>query len=150
MACPFFMPTRRSDDGDWPHPSRLPLAGGWQGYCTAPGYEGAIPDAVQLQQDCNLGYASTCPRLPAQRAWDAVRFSITGEDMSAIRLAYICERNHLPGEHGMLQYQPEDRRWLKAHADPRIQRMAECFLECWLLRRQPAPAAPTKNLHERS
>ena len=145
------MPTRRFDDGEWLHPSRLPLGGGWEGHCTAPGHEGSVPDRQQLQQNCNLGYASTCPRLPAQRAWDSVRFCVSGQENSVISLAYVCERNHLPGEHGRLEYRLADRRWAKFHGDPRIQTMAECFLDSWLRRRQAGSAeAPSEDLDERS
>jgi hypothetical protein len=145
------MPTRRFDDGEWLHPSRLPLGAGWEGYCTAPGHEGSIPDRQQLQQDCNLGYASACPRLPAQRAWDTVRFCVSRQEISVISLAYVCERNHLPREHGMLEYRLEDRRWVKPHGDRRIQAMAECFLDSWLRRRQVSSAeTPIEDLHERS
>ena len=76
MACPFFMPTSKLEDGGWLHPSRLPLGGGWTGHCSAPGHEGAEPTNQELRELCNLGYAASCPRLPKERAYDAVRFSI--------------------------------------------------------------------------
>ncbi len=58
MACPFFMPTSKLEDGGWLHPSRLPLGGGWIGHCSAPGYEGAEPTNQELRELCNLGYAT--------------------------------------------------------------------------------------------
>jgi len=132
VACPFFMPTRRFEDGEWLHPARLPLGCGWEGYCTAPGHEGAVPEPARLQQECNLGYASSCPHLPEVRAWDAVRFAVTGEQESRICVTYVCERRHLPVEHGNLEYRVQDAHWTSLHPDPRVQKMAECFLESWI------------------
>jgi hypothetical protein len=75
LACPFFMPTQRADDTGWPHPARLPLGGGWMGLCRAPGHEPCEPSPRDLQELCNLGYATRCSRLPKERAADAVRFA---------------------------------------------------------------------------
>lgn len=133
MACPFFMPTRKSEDAMWIHPSRLPLGAGWDGNCTAPSANGAIPARDQLDH-CNLGYASDCPRLPKERKWDAVRFAVASEHESRICLTYVCERNHLPSQHGRLEYSMVHDRWLSSHEDIRIQKMAECFLDSWLVR----------------
>jgi len=149
LACPFFMPTRRSQDGVWIHPARLPLGCGWEGHCTAPGYEGTIPDVEQLQGGCNLGYA-TCPRLPQQRTWDAVRFAVAGEQESRISLSYVCEKNHLPCEHGRLEYIVQADQWVLPHSDPRIQRLAECFLASWLQRTRPQPDLQSESIHERN
>ena len=63
MACPFFMPVEKLENGAWPHPARLPLGGGWSGRCTAPGHEGEIPTQSALEEFCNLGYAARCGRL---------------------------------------------------------------------------------------
>ena len=32
MACPYFMPVEKLENGTWPHPSRLPLGSGWRGF----------------------------------------------------------------------------------------------------------------------
>ena len=126
MACPFFMPTQRLQGGAWMHPSRLPLAAGWEGVCTAPGHEGSTPDSFEA---CNLGYACNCPRLPRERSWDAVRFAVVQESQERILLVYTCEKAHLPAGHGNLEFRIHDGAFLNPHSDPRIQRMAECFLE---------------------
>ena len=141
MACPFFMPTRKSDRGSWQHVRRLPLGAGWEGHCTAPGNEGVVPELQQVVQGCNLGYASECPHLPAQRSWDAVRFCVAREHPSAVFISYVCERSHLPGEHGTLQFRLADRQWVKRHSDERIQRMAQCYLDSWLVRTAQASDA---------
>ena len=132
LACPYFAPTQLSNEGAWIHPARLPLGAGWEGCCTAPGNEGVIPDARRLQQDCSLGYAFTCPHLPAERAWDAVRFCVSAESELFVNVSYVCERNHLPAEHGKLEYRLQNAAWTTRHFDTRIQTMAEAFLHAWL------------------
>jgi hypothetical protein len=131
LACPFFMPVRRLN-GPWLHPQRLPLGGGWQGHCTAPGHEGAVPEPEHLHAGCNLGYAADCPWLPPDRVWDAVRFSVASDGQERIVLCYVCEMAHRPGEHGQLEYGLLPKQWLRVHPDPRLQAMAECFLEAHL------------------
>jgi hypothetical protein len=151
LSCPYFMPTRKADNGVWLHPSRLPLGCGWEGYCTAPGYDGVIPEAERLQQECSLGYSSSCPRLPADRAWDAIRFVVARENESLIQLVYVCEKNHLPAEHGNLEYRVQDAQWVVEHADLRIQKKAECFLDSWLQKRLPALGdRESESIHEPS
>ena len=142
MACPFFMPTSKLDDGGWLHPSRLPLGGGWVGHCSAPGHEGAEPANDELRELCNLGYATGCPRLPTERTSDAVRFSIARDRGAQLLLWFVCESNHHPAAYGTLEYDLASGQWILSHSDMRIQTMAECYLQSYLLRRiQPAPAA---------
>lgn len=140
------MPVERLENGSWPHPARLPLGAGWQGHCTAPEHHGAIPDQHILEAFCNLGYASSCAWAPKNRPWDAVRFAVaaplngvtknpedtSGPLASLLRLQFICEKAHLPAEHGELEYDLPNSSWLSRHNDPRIQKMAECFLESYL------------------
>jgi hypothetical protein len=138
------MPLEKIENGGWLHPTRLPLGGGWNGHCTAPGHEGAIPSPDVLEGFCNLGYAAGCGWAPRERAWDAVRFAVaapaeaqknrkqTGDSASpTILLRYVCERNHLPVEHGELEYDLSTATWLERHDDPRVQKMAECFLQTY-------------------
>jgi hypothetical protein len=146
LACPFFMPTQKSENAMWIHPSRLPLGAGWDGDCTAHGIAATIPAGDQLAH-CNLGYASDCPRLPKERKWDAVRFAVASEHESRVCLAYVCERNHLPSEHGRLEYNLLLSRWLSSHTDPRIQKMAECFLDSWLAKSRRGVDAETAADH---
>ena|SRR2546427_10781502 len=135
------MPTRQLQDGAWSHPSRLPLGGGWSGHCYAPGHEGVVPTDEELRELCNLGYAASCPRLPLQRSCDAVRFSVACDCGSQLLVWFVCETGHCPAEHGTLEYNPSVKQWISRHSDPRIQKMAECYLESYLLRRnQPAAA----------
>ena len=138
LACPYFMPVSKLENGIWPHPSRLPLGCGWSGHCTAPGHEGTIPPSEVLEAFCNLGYASSCGWAPAVRAWDAVRFAISAPGGSSdapnriLCLMYVCERDHHPVTQGELKFDLATATWLRGHCDPRIQKMAECFLESYL------------------
>src|ERR1700730_1356710 len=161
MACPFFMPVEKLENGAWPHPARLPLGGGWGGCCTAPGHEGEIPAQRALEEFCNLGYAARCGSLPADRAWDAVRFAVTGGAQTKsgqerpgndgkgndpdgtrglpnriVHLRYVCERDHKPVEDGKLEFDAGVARCVQRHADERVQKMAECFMESHMARRK--------------
>ncbi|HEX8815002.1 MAG TPA: hypothetical protein VF753_05835 [Terriglobales bacterium] len=135
MACPFFMPTSRFDDGGWIHPSRLPLGAGWKGHCCAPGHEGVEPEADELREWCNMGYASGCGRRPKENSNDAVRFAVTRDSASQVNILYSIETAHLPAGHGTLEYDLAGQRFTTSLADARILKMAECFLQSHLARR---------------
>ncbi len=149
MACPFFMPMEKLENGSWPHASRLPLGGGWSGRCTAPGHENTAPSPDDLREYCNLGYAANCGRLPPERAWDSIRFgartvptdekNLTG---GQIQVRYVCERNHLPVEHGTLTFDAVSTHWEFRHSDDRVQRMAECFLASYMEKRKKREVNP--------
>jgi hypothetical protein len=146
MACPFFMPTSKLDDGGWLHPARLPLGGGWIGRCSAPGHEGAEPTNEELREFCNLGYAAGCSRLPEDRACDAVRFSVARDRGAKLEVWFVCESRHRPASHGILEYDLSLGQWASCHSDAHIQRMAECYLQSYLVRRiQPAAAGLTSS-----
>ena len=68
----------------------------------APRHQGVQPDDEALKQ-CNLGYAH-CSWLPAERIADAVRFCVSGEARSTLRILYAVELNHAPGESGALEF----------------------------------------------
>ena len=146
MACPYFMPVEKLENGAWPHPSRLPLGGGWRGYCTAPGHEGANPASEVLEAYCNLGYADGCSWAPRERHSDAVRFAViaprpakhssTADNAGTLlRVRFVCERNHRPQSDGELEFDLAHSTWVRTHEDLRIQKMAECFLASYLQRR---------------
>ncbi|MFZ0862149.1 MAG: hypothetical protein ABR881_16910 [Candidatus Sulfotelmatobacter sp.] len=147
MACPYFMPLEKLENGNWPHPARLPLGAGWSGHCMAPGHERETPAQNVLEALCNLGYAGSCSWTPQERVWDAVRFAVSappdsagqnkGQAVAAVTarvllLQYVCERDHRPVEHGDLEFDLSRVTWLRPHGNPCIQKMAECFLESYL------------------
>ncbi len=141
------MPVSKLQNGNWPHPARLPLGCGWTGHCTAEGHVNETPTQDILETFCNLGYATSCGWAPVQRPWDAVRFAVSaptdaglrvrsaistiGATARLMRLQYVCECNHLPVEHGELEFDLGQEAWVSRHADARIQKMAECFLESY-------------------
>jgi hypothetical protein len=131
------MPIEKFENGAWLHASRLPLGGGWSGRCTAPGHENEVPSQEELQDFCNLGYAQGCNRLPPERIWDSVRFAAKTvcsrkNGNRQIQVRYICERGHRPADHGFLEFDVAGAKWLKAHPDLRVQRLAECFMASYL------------------
>jgi hypothetical protein len=141
LACPYFVPSQKMENGAWPHPTRLPLGAGWAGCCSAPGHEGAMPSEGDLVEHCNLGYAAACPRLPAQRAFDAVRFAVVRDGGPRLILCFVCEREHRPAGHGTLEYDALLAQWAAPHPDPRIQKLAECYLDSYMTRKaRSAPA----------
>ena len=141
------MPVSKLDNGNWPHPARLPLGSGWSGVCTAPGHEGESPAQDVLEKFCNLGYAGDCAWSPQQRTCDAVRFCVSAPDertaqspARVLHLIYVCERDHHPIAHGDLAIDLATNHWLRSHEDPRIQKMAECFVDSYLRKKAPSIA----------
>jgi len=137
LACPYFVPREILNDGSWPHPSRLPLGAGWSGECCA-GAQPTTPGTAVLRDSCNLGNAAACPHLPADRDWDAVRFSIASTSLDQITLWYVCERGHAPIEHGKLTFNLAGGICRNPHPDPRVQRLANSYFEAWWMRQIPA------------
>ena len=124
MACPFFLPAQPTTLAELPHPQRLPLGDSFAGKCTA---ADIVPTEAMLH-DCNLGYAE-CAHLPADRAADAVRFSIRRDPKGLLHIHYVCEAAHAPVSSGVLAFDTAASQWHKVHDDHRLQRMAECCVE---------------------
>ena len=135
MACPFFLPQQRFES-DWPFPHRLPLGAGWAGVCTAPRHVGARPTQDELKNGCNVGYAKGCTRLPQERHADAIRFALGSESKGVQHVRFTCERGHLPAGHGELLYEKATATWLHKHENACVQRMAECYVQIQLERRE--------------
>jgi hypothetical protein len=134
VACPFFLPSERADDIALPHPARLPLGAAWRGTCEAPGHEPCTPTNRELEA-CNLGYAQTCQRLPKERSCDAIRLGVARDSNSLISLRYVMETGHQPAADGSLEYDRLVNGWISTYPEARIQKMAECFLQSYLERR---------------
>lgn len=133
LACPYFIPREMVQDGAWPHPSRLPLGAGWNGVCGASAAE-AVPAENHIREFCNLGYAAGCPQLPAERDWDAVRFSVAGLSEAEITLHYACERDHAPVAHGKLIYELPGGNSREPHPDRRVARLADGYVRAYRAR----------------
>ncbi len=87
------------------------------------------------------GYAAGCTWTPKEREWDAVRLGVlagrsykggTQPVDRVIQLRYVCERNHRPSADGVLQFNCTSAMWVEPHPNPRLQKMAECFLDSWM------------------
>ncbi|MFY9644522.1 MAG: hypothetical protein WAK29_05040 [Terriglobales bacterium] len=128
MACPYFVPREIVTGGPWPHPSRLPLGTGWTGSCRASGQEEPASDS-HIQDFCNLGYATACSHLPADRDWDAVRFSVANSNTDRLTLHFICELAHAPVAYGKLIFDLGSETWLTGHQDPRVLTLATAYVQ---------------------
>jgi hypothetical protein len=133
MACPYFCPTERLPRAFWPHPDRLPLGGGFDGFCRVRPAAEFRPGDARLREHCNLGYArGECGDFPLDADCDAVRFGISEEREEIVLVCYVLERDHRPFAHGFLQYHAGSRRFLSAPADPVLQRQAEAYADGYL------------------
>jgi len=134
MACPYFLPANAVPA----RCGRIRCACPW---ATADRkvrrarHEGAQPTDTELKDGCNLGYAR-CRRLPQQRPCDAVRFVLARDRDHTLDIQYVCEIGHAPGAHGMLEFDTGAARWTVSHPDPRLQKLAECYLDSYLRRKQ--------------
>jgi hypothetical protein len=120
-------------EADWPFPQRLPLGAAWSGSCTAA--QDATKPSVQELKSCNLGYARSCDKLPAERHADAVRFSLGEERGGLVRIRFAFEREYLPAGSGELVYEVASGGWQTEQSNPCLQRMAECYLSSQRKRR---------------
>jgi hypothetical protein len=111
------------------------LGGRWRGTCQAAPAEEWAPgdDALEV---CNLGYArGQCARFPGANGPDAVRFAVTGDDGSRVRIHYAAERDHHPFAHGALDYLTGEERFAAAPRGELLPRQAEAYVRLYLRRR---------------
>lgn len=85
-----------------------------------------------------MGYAAACPHLPADRKWDAVRFSVASTGREQVTFWYVCELGHAPVENGKLSFDLRRETWVNAHSDSRVQRLADCYLQIYRARQTNA------------
>lgn len=131
MACPYFYPIKPLADS-W-RPVHLPLGEPYGGECRAAA-EPYHPDGEQLRTLCNLGYGrKRCPHFAGGA--DAARFLIVRDTDSRITVSYVLERDHLPDEHGRLEYNTRSACFDPVHPNPNIQRQAAVYLEAYLRRK---------------
>ena len=117
----------------------LPLGDAWAGVCRADPERPWRPDEAMLRPLCNLGYArGNCARFPAQDGPDAVRFAVTQDDGSCVRIYLVIERDHCPFSHGLLEYSRELGAFFNPPADQIIERQARAYVESYLRRKSEA------------
>jgi hypothetical protein len=129
VACPFFMPTEPHERELWPHRYRLSLGDGFAGCCGAHAPESLCDDET-LRLQCNLGYAQ-CVHLPADRAFDAVRFAVHSESGAMLCVRFVCERAHLPGPCGELHYDLSSKAWMD-RPEPQLLQLADAAVRGWV------------------
>jgi hypothetical protein len=94
------------------------------------------PDRAIVLECCNLGYArGKCARFPDSAAPDAVRFAISGDDNGIVRLRFVVERDHLPLQHGGLEYSVENGSFAGGGLGELLRRQAEAYLESYFRRK---------------
>jgi hypothetical protein len=87
--------------------------------------------------NCNLGYArGECARFPAGEGPDAVRFTISGHESTAIRIYYVVERDHHPFAHGRLEYSPAAAGFVTPPETAALERQAQAYVESYLRRKE--------------
>ncbi len=102
----------------------------------APGQDGNPPTDTELGSCCNLGYAHDCARLPKERAADAVHFCVAGERDGVVSVGWVMVKDHAAAGHGKLEFEAETGSCGAPHADATVQRMAECYVQTYLQRKQ--------------
>jgi len=129
MACPYFDPSER-----------LPGLSGslgdlYAGSCRANAQHPWLPDEQTVSRRCNLGYArGCCPHFPADTGPDAVRFSVSRDDLSGIRILYAAERDHRPFASGALEYSIPTGEFAQPPADASLSRLASAYVRSYLRR----------------
>jgi hypothetical protein len=136
MACPYFYPVEARAGS-----ATLPLGGWWKGVCLAlpgaPYAEAGAAGGGCCDAHCNLGYArGECARFPAGEGPDAVRFTISGHEGTAIRIYYVVECDHHPFAHGRLEYSPAAAGFLAPPETAILARQAQAYVESYLRRKE--------------
>jgi len=104
------------------------------------------PLESEIREFCNLGYATLCPHLPQQRDWDAIRFAVARASDEQIVLSYSCELDHAPREHGTMTFNVSRQAWVNTHADARVNRLADSYLQSYRSRQSGASSNSQINL----
>ena len=87
-------------------------------------------DTGILQPWLRNGLSASSPR----RDWDAIRFSVARASQEQVTICFVCELAHAPVEHGKLMFDLASEAWLNAHPDPRVLRLATCYLQTYRAR----------------
>jgi len=147
MACPYFFPTARLENGSWVIPPRVPLGDAYAGECRAmpagfhPGAAGFQPDEPHLRNFCNVGYGrGACVQFPRDAGADAIRFHIREESSALIRIQYVTEKECWPAGSGAIEYSIASRE-IQGDVDAVVARQAAVFVESYLRRKEQALAA---------
>lgn len=109
----------------------VPLGEIYRGVCRASSIP-HVPSDSELRELCNFGYArGRCGCFPATGPYDSVRFAVIHDDGVALSVRYSMERDHLPGEHGVLAFQVAEACFDPRHPDDTVNRLAEAYVEAY-------------------
>jgi hypothetical protein len=129
MACPYF------DPGE-----RLPGSSGslgdlYTGLCRADAGSAWLPDQQTVQDRCNLGYArGHCAHFPMAHGPDAVRFSVSKHEDTAIRILYSLECDHRPFSNGAIEYSTLAGAFTGSFPDGSLENLAAAYVRSYLRR----------------
>lgn len=139
MACPYFFPVEPRSHENNPLHAMLPLGATWTGLCRAAPERDSQPDDAILRTLCNLGYArGDCARFPGDDGPDAVRFTISQDDGTSLRIYYVIERDHHPFAHGSLDYSLACGGFAEPPSAETMCRQASAYVESYLRRKSEA------------
>jgi len=134
MACPYFYPTARLDQGSWIIPPRLPLGDAYAGECRASS-DAVQPDEAHVREVCNAGYGrGCCGQFPQAASTDAVRFHMAQDSGPLIRIQYILERDCWPVENGVMECSTTSRE-IRGTENAILRGQGAAFVESYLRRR---------------
>jgi hypothetical protein len=129
MCCPYFSPVgqRREINVRF---AMLPLGDFWDGVCHAQTSGNPWqPGEDTVLTLCNIGYArGHCVRFPQEDGPDAVRFVVSGDDASSVRLHYTLERDHHPYAHGPLEFSRKE----GVLADTAVNKLLACQAQAYV------------------
>jgi hypothetical protein len=136
VACPFFFPIERLDDGAWLKPPRLPLGDPCRGECRAITGARVQPSRDELKDFCNTGYArGRCARFPRDTEPDAIRFSMAKDRGGSVDLVYVIEKEYSPLSYGPMKYDCAAASFVESPEDPILRAQAQQFVHSYLNRR---------------
>jgi hypothetical protein len=138
VACPFFKPLGPLEQGPWERPPRLPLGDPYYGDCLANPSDPFAATESSQRELCNCGYArGRCEHFPDNSAGDAVRFSISDDARGRLQMVYVIEKDHVPIEHGPLEYAIERAAFAESQISAALETQASAFVMSYLRRRVP-------------
>ena len=119
----------------------LPLGEWWKGICHAvpgaPQAEAGAAGGSWCDTNCNLGYArGKCARFPEGEGPDAVRFTGSSHETTAIRIYCVVERDHHPFAHGRLEYSPAAAGFVTPPQTATLARQAQAYVKSYSRRRK--------------
>jgi hypothetical protein len=117
VACPYFMPVEKLENGTWPHASGFLWDADGVDTARRRDTRASLPRRKSCRSSATLAMrkvADVCRGIGV--GFDPVRSSNNGRRRKngtgrRIQVRYVCERDHRPAEHGMLEFDATAKRW---------------------------------------